>query len=59
MLTVFQVITNEGWTDIMYWVSPKSFHDKQIVVLSGLFFIDIRELKQAQHRQQKERHMKM
>jgi hypothetical protein len=21
MLTVFQVITNEGWTDIMYWVS--------------------------------------
>ena len=20
MLTVFQVITNEGWTDIMYWV---------------------------------------
>ncbi len=19
-LTVFQVITNEGWTDIMYWV---------------------------------------
>ena len=22
MLTVFQVITNEGWTDIMYWVRP-------------------------------------
>ena len=25
MLTVFQVITNEGWTDIMYWVSHMFF----------------------------------
>ena len=59
MLTVFQVITNEGWTDIMYLVSPKSFHEKQIVVLSGLFVIDIKELKQTQHRRQKEHHMKV
>ncbi len=25
MLAVFQVITNEGWTDIMYWVSTLKF----------------------------------
>ena len=30
MLAVFQVITNEGWTDIMYWVSDFSFDVRRI-----------------------------
>lgn len=34
MLTVFQVITNEGWTDIMYWVchcfAPNLFCEKSL-----------------------------
>ena len=30
MLTVFQVITNEGWTDIMYWVCYLMFYSKLI-----------------------------
>ena len=31
-LTIFQVITNEGWTDIMYWVS-KLVHENYFTLL--------------------------
>ena len=31
MLAVFQVITNEGWTDIMYWVSDFSFDASNVL----------------------------
>lgn len=27
MLTVFQCITLEGWTDVLYWVLPQSFRN--------------------------------
>lgn len=39
MLTVFQCITMEGWTDVLYWVSrtPKSY----LRVLACVFFCAI------------------
>jgi len=32
-LTVFQVITNEGWTDIMYWVRNDKIYLMIMIIL--------------------------
>ena len=56
MLTVFQVITNEGWTDIMYWVCTcmcftltlfmkKSLMPKPQIAYTVIVYVDIRRLK--------------
>ena len=47
MLAVFQVITNEGWTDIMYWVSrlkilsDVDFHFLTHVVTRKFLILDV------------------
>uniref|UniRef100_A0A8C7D7Q8 Voltage-dependent L-type calcium channel subunit alpha n=1 Tax=Oncorhynchus kisutch TaxID=8019 RepID=A0A8C7D7Q8_ONCKI len=37
MLTVFQCITMEGWTDVLYWVRPTVFFVSRIIL--GSFFM--------------------
>lgn len=36
MLTVFQCITMEGWTDVLYWVSSSQFSNLRLSRAFGL-----------------------
>lgn len=42
MLTVFQCITMEGWTDVLYWVicvSGSAIHDEKALLTKAIDFV--------------------